>query len=172
MRSLLVTAALAALVAGGCGGSGNDKSSDSSNAANPDAPFPTSATPPATKKEYIAQADAACAAFRQRLQALPQPKSAKDVGSLYDKIAKEAQEFYDSFTGIPKPKEGAQLLARYEKNLTQSIDITKKAAAAIKAGDTKGVEKLFKRTKQLQLQDRAIAKKFGFQVCGGTAAGG
>jgi hypothetical protein len=172
MRRLVLIASLAALVAGGCGGSDDDKSSDANNAANPDAPFPTSASAPATKKEYIAQADAACATFRQRLQALPQPKSTKDVGPLYEKIAKEAQEFYDSFKAIPKPKEGAQLLARYQKNLTESIDITKKAAAAIKASDTKGVGKLFKRTKQLQLQDRAIAKKFGFQVCGGTAAGG
>jgi hypothetical protein len=168
----MVIAALAALVAGGCGGSDNDKSSDSSNAGNPDAPFPTSATPPATKKQYIAQADAACAAFRQRLQGLPQPKTAKDVGGLYDKIAKEAQKFYDSFQAIPKPKGDEQLLLRYQKNLTQSIAITKQAAAAIKKNDTKGVAKLFQQTKRLQRQDRAIAKRFGFQVCGGTAAGG
>jgi hypothetical protein len=75
-------------------------------------------------------------------------------------------------SAIPKPKQGQQLLARYQKNLTQSIDITRKAAAAIKDNDTKAVAKLFARTKKLQRQDQAIAKRFGFQVCGGNAAGG
>jgi hypothetical protein len=181
MRRFLLIAVLAIAVGTGCGGSDNGGSSDStatnpssstdSSSTNPStstAPFPTSATAPASKKEYIAQADAACAEFRQRVQALPQPKTAKDVGKLYDQIGEEAQKFYDSFQAIPKPKEGQALLARYQKNLTESIKITEQAAAAIKKNDTKNIGKLFATTKRLQAQDRKIAKKFGFKVCGGN----
>ena len=185
MRRFLLIAVLAIAVGTGCGGSDNSGSADStstnpssstatdstSTSTNPSTstqPFPTSSTAPASKKEYIAQADAACAEFRQRVQALPQPKTAKDVGKLYDQIGQEAQKFYDSFQAIPKPKEGQALLVQYQKNLTESINITKQAAAAIKKDDTKGVGKLFATTKRLQAQDRKIAKKFGFKVCGGN----
>jgi len=166
VRKPLFITAIVALAASGCGGSDDNSSAPATIA------YPQPSSAPATKKQYINQADTACAAFRQRLNGLPQPKTTKDVPELYKKIAVEAQRFYDAFHAIPKPAKERALLAAYEKNLRRSIAITNDAAAGLEARKTKQVEKLFTETKRLQAQDRRIASKYGFNVCGGTASGG
>ena len=164
--ALLIAALLLLLGAAGCGGGDSDDSSNS------DEPFPTSASTSNTKKTYINQADAACFEFNRRVRSLPQPKDPKEVAKLYRKIAAEAQKFYDSFKGIPKPPGNQPLLTQYEKNLAQSIAITKKAAEAIQDNKTKVVGRYFAAARRLQRQDRSIAKRYGFKVCGGQTASG
>src|SRR5688500_40670 len=102
------------LVGTGCGGS-DEEPSDSSNL--PVAAPEVGNAPAGSKKAFIAQADVTCSELNAKIQKLPQPKSAKELGPLYREIATDAEKFYDKFHAIPKPRKDARLLARYEQNL-------------------------------------------------------
>lgn len=161
-----VVAVVAAVpVATGCGGSDDNGSSPAT------AKYAVSTTPPSTKKQYIAQADAACAELNARIKSLPSAKTEKDVPKLYREIAAEAQSFYDAFKSIPKRPQDEQILNKYQQNLAQSLSITKQVPPAFEAKDKKKVAKLYADAKRLQRQDSNIARRYGFKVCGGGSAG-
>jgi hypothetical protein len=167
MRRLLVIPALAIAVAAGCGGSDDKGSSSVPTAAN----YSQSTTPVTSKKQYIAQADAACAQLNARIKSLPSAKDKKDVPRLYRQIAAEAQSFYDAFKAIPKRPQDEKILTKYQQNLAKSLSITKAVPAAFEASDKKKVAKYYAEARKLQREDRSIAKRYGFKVCGGSTAG-
>jgi hypothetical protein len=153
------------LVGVGCGGS-NDEPADDSNL--PVAAPEVANAPAGSKKAYIAQADVTCSELNAKIQKLPQPKEAKDLGPLYREIATEAEKFYDKFHAIPKPPRDEQVLARYERNLRASIALTERVADAVEEDQTKALAPLVKRVQKVQNRNRRIAERYGFQICGGV----
>src|SRR3954453_9026780 len=98
MRRTMLIAMLAALVATGCGGSDNGDSKTSSSTS-------TQATGPAlTKQEFVTKADAACRRFNDRVKAIPgTAKTPKDAAALYQRVVKEAESFYRTFSSLQPP---------------------------------------------------------------------
>ena len=168
MSRLALIAALALVAGIGCGGS-DDGGSTTSNAPVA-APGPNA--PTITKQQYIATADVACSDFNGEVRKLPEPKDATEIGPLYRKIAGEADIFYDKFSAIPKPRRNQQILDRYQRNLAQSIALTKQAAAVIEKKEPKALPRVLKSVRRVQRENRRIAKRFGFQVCGGVVRSG
>jgi hypothetical protein len=165
MRRLLLIPALAVAVATGCGGSDDKGSSSVPTAAG----YPSAAKQVTSKKQYIAQADAACAELNARIKSLPNPKSKKDVVPVYRQIAAEAQAFYDAFKAIPKRPQDEQILTKYQQNLARSLSVTKQVPAAFEANDKQKLSRLYAEARTLQREDRTIAKRYGFKVCGASA---
>lgn len=166
-RVLLLIGVLAAVAFAGCGGD------DSGDESNGDSNVPIAApgvgdAPPGSKKGYIAQADITCSELNAKIQKLPQPKSPKDLGPLYRKIATEAEDFYAKFQAIPKPEKGRKLLDTYQENLQQNIALTKQVATIVDKNQAKALPRLVKRVQRIQRRNRAIAKRYGFQICGGV----
>ena len=120
------------------------------------------------EEQYIATADVACSDFNGEVRKLPEPKDATEIGPLYRKIAGKADTFYDKFSAIPKPRRNQQILDRYQHNLAQSIALTKQAASVIEKREPKALPRVLKSVRRVQRENRRIAKRFGFQVCGGV----
>ena len=118
MRRTMLIAMLAALVATGCGGSDDGDSKTTSTA-------PSQATGPAlTKQEFVTKADAACRRFNDRVKAIPgTAKTPKEAAALYDRVVKEAESFYRSFSALQPPGKDAALVDRYRADLKESIGI-------------------------------------------------
>src|SRR5205807_5470962 len=131
----------------------------SSNSAN--SPIPTTAGA-STKQQYIAQADAACAALNRIVKGIPTGSGTAGAARAYRQIAAEAQQFYNTFKGIPKPPRDVATLNRYQKNLANSIDITKRVADAVQGKDRKQVTALYAAAKKVQQENTSIAKRYGF----------
>ncbi len=164
MHRIALIAVLAVVAGIGCGGS-DDGGSTTSNApvAAPGADAGT-----ITKKQYIATADVACSDFNGEVRKLPEPKDATDIGPLYRDIAGKADTFYDRFSAIPKPRGNQEILDRYQRNLAQSIALTKQAASVIEKKEPKALPRVLNSARRVQRENRRIAKRFGFQVCGGV----
>jgi hypothetical protein len=166
MRRFLTIAVLVALLAAsGCGGGSDDESGGSDL---PVAAPGVGDAPPGSKKAYIAQADVTCSELNAKLQKLGQPKSPKDIGELYRKIAAEAEEFYDKFQAIPKPERGRQVLETYQVNLRKNIALTEQVATVVENNETRKLAPLIKRVQRVQERNHRIAERYGFQICGGT----
>jgi hypothetical protein len=160
MGRLWLIVTCTAFLAAGCGGSG-DTGSD-----QPTAP----AGGPVTKEQFIAQADAACKRFDERLRALARAGSFDDIVRSYRESAKEARAFYDDFRAIPKPPADEQLLARYQRVLSDSIRVTEQGSAAIAGTDRKRFRDLTTEAGRLSRENTRIARRYGFKVCGGTVS--
>jgi hypothetical protein len=150
--------AICAVAGAGCGGSGDGGSN----------PPLTSAGTAVSKRQFIAQADAACKKFDDRLKELARAKTFDDVARGYRESAREARELYDDFRAIPKPVRDEQILTRYQKVLNDSISTTEQAADAIKGSDDKRLRALAAEAGRLRRENTRIAQRYGFQVCGGT----
>jgi hypothetical protein len=164
MHRLALIAVLAVVAGIGCGDS-DDGGTTTSNAP---VAAPNADAPPTTKKQYIATADAACSEFNGEIRKLPEPKDPNDIGPLYRKIAGKADTFYDKFSAIPKPRSDQRILDRYQRNLAESIALTKQAATVIEKKQAKALPRVVKRVQRVQRKNRRIATRFGFQVCGGV----
>ena len=160
-------AATAILLVGvaGCGGS-DDEPADDSNL--PVAAPEVGNDPAGSKKAFIAQADVTCSELNAKIQKLPQPEEAKDLGPLYREISTEAKKFYDKFHAIPKPRQDRAVLARYERNLRTSIALTEQVAVVVEKNRTRALPPLIKRVQRVQNRNRRIAERYGFQICGGV----
>jgi hypothetical protein len=163
---LLICVLAAVAVATACGGDSGDSNSNDPNV--PVAAPGVGDAPPGSKKGYIAQADITCSELNAKIQKLPQPKSPKDLGPLYRKIAADAEDFYAKFQAIPKPQKGRALLDTYQANLKKNIELTKAVAGIVEKNQAKALPRLVKRVQKIQRRNRAIAKRYGFQICGGV----
>jgi hypothetical protein len=164
MHRLALIAVLAVVAGIGCGDS-DDGGTTTSNAP---VAAPNADAPRTTKKQYIATADAACSEFNGEIRKLPEPKDPNDIGPLYRKIAGKADTFYDNFSAIPKPQRNKRILDRYQRNLAESIALTKQAATVLEKKQAKALPRVVKRVRRVQRENRRIADRFGFQVCGGV----
>jgi hypothetical protein len=169
MRKLLLLIGVLAViaVAAGCGGDSGDSSSNNDPNVPVAAPGVGDA-PPGSKKGYIAQADITCSELNAKIQKLPQPKTPKDLGPLYRKIAGWAEDFYAKFAAIPKPAEGRALLDTYQQNLKNNIALTKQVAGIVEKNQAKALPGLVKRVQRIQRRNLRIAKRYGFKICGGV----
>jgi hypothetical protein len=157
----LVAGALAVLALG-CG-SGDDKNagrSQGSEAAE-------------AKAEYIARGDDVCDAFRSQqdkvLPAIERAGKSEDAAGLAKAvrtIADASQKAYDDFAAIPKPSGDEAVLGRYlriQQRLTRILD---RAADAYARGDARGGTAILGSNPGLAGRSRAVARRYGFQVCG------
>jgi hypothetical protein len=160
MRRVPLIAICAVVAGAGCGGSG-DGGSDSPT---------TSAGGAVSKQQFIAQADAACKKFDDRLKGLARAKSFDDVARTYRESAREARAFYEDFRAIPRPRGDERILSRYQEVLNDSISVTEQGAAAIEGSDDKRLRGLTREASRLRRENTRISRRYGFKVCGATVS--
>jgi hypothetical protein len=157
MRRLWVIS-VCAVAAAGCGGSGDGDSG----------PSPATTGGSVTKEQFIAQADAACKRFDERMRALAAGKGFDNLARAYRESAKEARAFYDDFRAIPKPAADAQVLNRYERILSDSVRVTEEGAVAIGGTDRGRYRDFAAEARRLARENTRIAQRYGFKICGAT----
>jgi hypothetical protein len=158
--SLLVGALAAAAL--GCG-SGDDKNagrSQGSEAAE-------------AKAQYIAKGDAVCDTYRTTqdkvLPDLEKAGKAGDAAGLAKAVrtmTEASQKAYEDFSAIPKPSGDEAVLNRYTRVQQKLTRILNRAADAYERGDAQQGTAILSSNPGLAGQARAIARRYGFRVCG------
>lgn len=141
-RMLLPLALTGALIAG-CGG-GKD---------------------PLSKEEFAKQGNALCDKYEKKVEAIPQPKTAKDVQTYVDKIKPLVSDITDEFRAIEPPEDFAADFDKYIDQTTESAKLVDDLAAAAKAKDLKKLQAVQKEAVQKEEATDSLARKLGLTKC-------
>ena len=148
MRRLLLatTLALVAVVASGCG----EKA--------------------LSKGEFIAKADAICKKYDRKLEALPDPKSIKDIGGLADKAIPIVDNGINELDDLKPPDDLKDQVDHWLDLNKQNLDDFKKLRDAAKDGDAAKTQTLASQISDHEQQTDAAARKIGLKECGSSSS--
>jgi hypothetical protein len=139
--AVLVTAVL---VVAGCGGRGGGRLS---------------------KEDYAKQADAICAKYNRKIQALGAPKSLADLPGFAAKALKLTRQGNDELKGLQPPKSEEQTA----KEWIAHNDLVAKAVAdlrdAAKKNDRAEIRSALRRGQAANRTANALARDLGLRVC-------
>jgi hypothetical protein len=139
---LLPLAALLALVAAGCGSQA------------------------LSKADYVAKADAICRTYDKKLEALPSPKSIKDIGTLADNAIPIVDEGIAKLRDLKPPDDLKSGVDHWLDLNKQNLDDFKKLRDAAKKGDASTTQALANQIGQHEKETDAAARKIGLKECG------
>jgi hypothetical protein len=140
--ALAVGAAL--LLAAGCGGGGGSLS----------------------KGDYAKKADAICAKYNRKINALGSPKSLADIGPFADKALALERKGNQELRDLKPPKDEEQTAKRWTAQNDKVADAVADLSAAAKKNNRAGIQAALRRGQAANKQANALAKQLGAQVCG------
>jgi hypothetical protein len=166
-RSLGISLALALLLAS-CGGGGDDSGSSSLTATVPSSP---------QKDALIAKADKACASANQKIfrinveiQELNKNRGsstlAKQAAPLYARAQKVGRQVLADLRSLEPPAADRAAYNAYVAAAAKQIGLVARTQRALEQNDTKKVTDLSGKASFAKQDAQALAKKFGFKVCG------
>ena len=164
MRSLAAALALAALVVAGCGG---DDSQD--------------APATLTKAQYIARADDICRANQNRLEPIEQdlqqlPTDAQGRGDtnriepILERALEATREGYERLRALPVPAEGKATVERWLASTASAIEAFAGVLEAVRDDDREAAREPSERVDRLSVQQRNLARSYGFKACRSAAS--
>jgi hypothetical protein len=149
-RSLCAGVALAvlALLAAGCGGSGSDR---------------------LTLEEFTTQADAICAEYDEKLNALDGSDSPAEAAVVVRKGMEIAGEQLDELNALSPPEEVEDAFSDAMAILQQELDLFEEFAAALESNDETRANELFNTLEELDTRADARAQEIGLTQCGSAS---
>jgi hypothetical protein len=119
-----------------------------------------------SKSEYVAKADAICAKYDKRLEALPNPKSIKDIGALADKAIPIVDAGIGELKDL-KPPDGVKSQVDHwlELNERELADF-KSLRDAAKKGDASKTQSIATDISSQEKQADEAAQRIGLKECG------
>lgn len=141
----LLPLALAALIAG-CGGGGGGGQ--------------------LTAAELRQKADAICADYTQRVEALGQPESLEDLPEFIDQAIPILEQGLDELGELEPPDE---LEANWERAMTlneQTLGLTRDLRDAAEEGDDERVQQLIVQLDEAEAEVDGLAREMGLEECG------
>jgi ABC-type Na+ efflux pump permease subunit len=122
-----------------------------------------------TKDQWIARADAVCAALAEELQAVPEPRTPVEIGEAGRQVFEIASRRLAELRDLPPPAADAaaidEMLDAFEKVVTVSRQFTE----AIAAGDEEAAAELFPQLEHRSREAEGLAEAYGLHVCGKAA---
>jgi transcriptional regulator with AAA-type ATPase domain len=135
--------AVALIAAGGCGG-GDDRLS---------------------RDEYVKQADAICAKYQKRLDALPEPENVQELKELVDEGLPIAREGYQELKALEPPEElEADVSEWFERN-DRNLELIEELGQAAEEGDEQRIQSLASEAEKNEEEADRIATGIGLDVC-------
>ena len=148
LRSLLVVLALARVLAGCGGGDGDDGGGTA-----------------LTKDEFVAQADAICKEYEEKLNALGTPQSQEELAEFADRSVPIAEEGQSKLEELTPP---AGLQDAYDEWLAQgdnAVDIVQRLERAAQEGDEQEIQQIAAEAQTADERSKELATQLGFQDC-------
>ena len=125
-----------------------------------------------TKDEWIAKADAICAASKKAQDALPQPQSAADLAAMTEKLIPIITKEINDVNALPIDDANRAAVADMMGKAGVQIEMATGLAAVAKAGDMAKIQEFVTTNQSKMDAANSAAKAFGLKVCGGQSATG
>lgn len=148
---LAVLAAGAAVLLAACGGGGGNEGAASAGL---------------TPAEFRQQADAVCAKFEQKLDALGAPSSLDDLSEFVDQAVGIIEEGNAEMATLEPPDELATDWNRAMELQNQNLAKVRELQQAIEDNDTGRTQQLFNELNETQDESTQLARKMGLEKCG------
>ena len=122
-----------------------------------------------SKSEYIAKADAVCAKYDKKLEALPNPKSIQDIGDLADRAIPIVENGIGELKDLNPPDELKDDVDRWLDLNDRELGAFKKLRDAAKKGDTSKTQSIANGISQTEKRADATARRIGLRKCATTS---
>ncbi len=143
MRPLLAVGALVlAAAAAGCGG--DDRLS---------------------RDEYIKQADAICAKYEKRLDALPEPKNVEDLQRLVAEGLPIAREGINELKKLKPPEDLEAKVNQWHERNEANLDKIEELVQAAEQGDEQKIQTLAAEADENEQEADRLAREIGLDDC-------
>jgi hypothetical protein len=144
MRPAGLALAALVLVAASCGGGGGRLS----------------------KADYAKKADAICAKYNQKINALGTPKSLADIGPFADKALALERKGNQELRDLEPPKDEEKTAGRWTALNDSVAGAVADLSAAAKKNDRAAIQAALRRGQAANKQANVLAKQLGAKVCG------
>ena len=134
-------------VAAGCGGGGDDRLS---------------------RAEYVKQADAICAKYEKRLDALPEPQDLKGLQTLVDKGLPIAREGNAELKELKPPEDLEAKDEEWHKRNDRNLKLIEDLGKAADAGDEEKIQSLASEADRNETEADGLASEIGLKDCAGN----
>jgi uncharacterized protein YecT (DUF1311 family) len=118
-----------------------------------------------TKDQWIAQADAVCAEYESRLEALPEPNDVADVARLAREAQPIAAEGVEKLRALDPPEELEPAVAAWLELNDANVAAIDDLLAAAEAGDRQEVEVIAEKSTENERRADELAKRIGLANC-------
>lgn len=122
-----------------------------------------------TKDEWIAGADAVCAALAEELQAVPEPQTPEETGESGRQVFEIASRRLGELRDLPPPAADAAAIDEMLVAFEEVVMLGRELTEAIAAGDEEAAAELFPQLEDRSREAEERAAAYGLEVCG-TAA--
>ena len=145
MHRASVLLAVAALALAGCGGSSSGGR--------------------LSEAEFVKKADAVCAKYKKKINALPQPSSLSGVAGYAQKAIDLTKQGRAELRALKPPSDLADTNAKWLANLDQTLVLAGELRDAAKQKDLAKVRTLAERGNRLDKQGNRLAAQMGMKAC-------
>lgn len=142
--------ALATFFAAGCGGDGGNGE--------------------LTAEEFRQQADAICAEFESKLNAIEQPSSPDDLKRFVDDAVPIIEDGTQKLNDLDPPEEFRDEWTRVSEINSQNLDTIKEVQAALEDGDAEAAQRLLAEAGGNEEEADRLAREIGLTKCGQDTA--
>jgi hypothetical protein len=151
-RASLASAALVlvALVAAGCGGDGGNGE--------------------LTAAEFRQQADAICAEFEGKLDAIEEPSSPEDLKRFVDEAVPVIEDGTQQLADLEPPEEFRDKWTRVTEINEENVDTIKAVQAALEDDDVEEAQRLIQEADGTEEEADRLAREIGLTECGQDTA--
>lgn len=162
---------LVCIAVAGCGGSSSSSSQSGSG---------TSGIPAPTRAQFIAEADGICRNARARgiaetaaIRAKTNAVGASDTAATRQALANQLNSsagvestFLDQLRALHQPPNDGAVISKYLAGLSAGIGLIRQLATNVANNDTQGIQRTAQQAQQRSTSDMALARSYGFKVCG------
>ncbi len=118
-----------------------------------------------SQAEYVKQADAICAKYEERLDALPQPKSTADLKTLVDKGLPIAREGNAELNELKPPEDLEAKVEEWHKRNDRNLELIEELGQAAEDGDEEKIQTLASEADENESQADRLARELGLEDC-------
>jgi hypothetical protein len=148
--TLAAAAALATFFAAGCGGDGGNGE--------------------LTAQEFRQQADAICAEFESKLDAVEQPSSPDDLKRFVDDAVPIIEEGTEKLNDLDPPEEFRDEWTRVVEINDENLEVIRNVQAALEDGDLEEAQRLLGEAGGNEEEADRLAREIGLTKCGQDTA--
>lgn len=119
-----------------------------------------------SKREYLRQADAICAKYERRLDALPEPRTLRDVPSFVERGVPLAREELAELDELRPPEGDEAEVERLLAQVKNTIAGLERLGDAAAARDRAAAEAAAARVEETSERAAKLAQRYGLEECG------
>lgn len=118
-----------------------------------------------SREEYVKQADAVCAKYEKRLDALPEPESTEDLKAVIDEGLPIAREGTEELKALEPPEELEADVDEWHERNDKNLELIEDLGAAAEEDDEERIQELAAEADRNEQEADRIAAEIGLDNC-------